>query len=284
MRNMDVHEPPFTYTFLSDEALEIFYGHEAEDDEELYSGETPRSDDCRCSDRRKREARRESNIGLDETLLDTNTDYEAESSAGPIATFKAITVNSLALRTCTSRMSHFGGLFRIKLDFNSDFDCRRFEYRQDIKGTATITPKGALTPLDASECFNIPGSLSPKFKEDGEIIGGTRPTTVPAPGHFCNPVVGGRVERFGYRSAPAVLRTGTCPVFSILEDRYLSSQRHGCKYRAKDTYGLSVDTIVLSGATLSLRIVWRGKVIDTDRSDKVIRTLHWGVKGSTVIP
>lgn len=223
--------------------------------------------------------------GLDElecSILSDEDNYFA-STPDPVVLFKAITVRRLGLRHCSPTRSHFGGRFRIDLRLNPDLNCRRFEYRQDIRGIATLQLPGSTTTLDASRCFNIPGGLQTTLREDGEVVGGTRPLTPPAAGHACNLISSGSIERYGYRTAPPVKRSGTCPGFSFLEDRYLPTQRGVCRYRANDTYGLSIDRTLLHRATIRLRIVWRGRVIDTRRSGRTIRTLHWGVRGNAVV-
>jgi hypothetical protein len=209
-------------------------------------------------------------------------------SLAPILEFRAVTVTPLGLRAAGAGFN-MGGSFRVIIRFNPALNCRSFEYRQFIRGTATLqrgtfatgSPPSLATwsptapACDASRCFEIPGGLPTTLREDGQIIGGTRATGSPPAGQCCQSLTGGRIERFGYRSSPPVHRTG-------LEDRYLPSQATGCEYRARDTYGLS-GTSRPTGLRIRLRIVWQGRVIDTSRGNRIIATRHWGVRGDDII-
>ncbi len=182
--------------------------------------------------------------------------------------FRAITIVPAGLRGDGAGF-FAGGQFVVRAAFDAD-DCARYEYRQDIKGTASVhqgvlgaagpaglggwVPTGV--PRDAGPDFTVPGGLTSAFKEDGEVRGG-------------------RVERFGHRRNAAVLRTG-------LEDRYLSAQRDGCQYRLRDTWGLR-GTARPAGLRITIDIIYRGRIIDTADGNRVIRTLHWGVHIDDII-
>jgi hypothetical protein len=191
------------------------------------------------------------------------------STTDPILEFRAITVTPVNLRAFGAGFM-MGGSFKIKLKFHPDVDCRRYEYRQRIKGTATVQQgsfSGTARTLatwsstgpvkNVASAFQIPGGLPVAFAEDGQ----TTST--------------GAVNRFGHRSSPAVQQTG-------LEDRYLPRQSDGCEYRAQDTYGLRGTTRPL-GLRIRLNIIWQGRVIDTRSGNRVIRTLHWGAKRDDII-
>ena len=78
--------------------------------------------------------------------------------------------------------------------------------------------------------------------------------------------VGGVTHRYGRRMAAAVIQQG-------LEDRYLPNQATGCRYRARDTYGLRGATQQV-GLRIRLDVTWQGRVIDTRAGNRVLRTLH----------
>lgn len=185
----------------------------------------------------------------------------------PVVEFRAVTVTPIALRAFGAGWM-MGGSFRVIARFNHPSGCGRFEYRQRIKGTATVqqgrftgTPSlatwVATGPVaNAASSFEIPGGLPTAFAEDGQIVGGV-------------------VHRFGHRSAPAHVATG-------IEDRYLPTQATGCEYKAQDTYGLRGSTRP-TGLRIKLDILWQGRIIDTSRANTVIRTLHWGAKKDDII-
>lgn len=217
----------------------------------------------------------------DDAWFDQEADYAIK--ADPVVKFLAISVQPLGLRICDARTSHFGGLFRVDLRLDPALDCSRYEYRQDIRGRASVQLAGSSSRLDMRNCFEVPGGLSPALlTEDGQILNPAPIRPVP-PGHACPPLAGSIVERFGYRSSPPVVRAMGCPIFASLEDRYLPTQATGCRYVARDTYGVSIDRARLRGATLRLRLIWRGRVIDRLRGDRTIRTLHWGVRGRAIV-
>lgn len=191
----------------------------------------------------------------------------AGTEADPVVEFRAVTVTPIALRAFGSGWM-MGGSFRVIARFNHPSGCGRLEYRQRIKGTATVQ-RGRFTgaaslatwvathPVEsAASFFEIPGGLPRDFVEDGQIVAGV-------------------VHRFGHRSAPAHIGTG-------IEDRYLPSQASGCEYRAQDTYGLRGNSR-LTGLRIKLDIIWQGRIIDTSRGGAVIRTLHWGAKKDDII-
>ena len=161
-----------------------------------------------------------------------------------------------------------GGQFIVRARFDPG-DCARYEYRQHIRGTAFLlpgifggTPPSRANwiptgiPRDASSDFEIPGGLATTFKEDGQRRGG-------------------RTERFGHRSGSQVLRQG-------LEDRYLPNRADGCEYKARDTWGIR-GTARPRGLRIQIDILYRGRIIDTAESNRVVRTLHWGVKIDDII-
>jgi hypothetical protein len=191
------------------------------------------------------------------------------ATTDPILEFRAITVTPINLRAFGAGFM-MGGSFKIRLKFHPDVDCRRYEYRQRIKGTATLQQgsfSGTVRTLatwsstgsvkNVASAFQIPGGLPTTFAEDAQITST------------------GAVNRFGHRSSSAVHQTG-------LEDRYLPRQSDGCEYRAQDTYGLRGTTRPL-GLRIRLNIIWQGRVIDTRSGNRVIRTLHWGAKRDDII-
>ncbi len=185
----------------------------------------------------------------------------------PVVEFRAVTVTPIALRGFGAGWM-MGGSFRVHARFNPTVNCRPLEYRQLIKGTATVqqgrftgAPSLATwvatgTVINAASSFQIPGGLPTAFAEDGQVVGGV-------------------THRFGHRSAPAHISTG-------LEDRYLPAQATGCEYRAQDTYGLRGATRPV-GLRIKLNITWQGRIIDTSRANRLVRTLHWGVNKDDII-
>jgi hypothetical protein len=183
-----------------------------------------------------------------------------------ILSFHATTITPAALRALGSGFKA-GGQFIVRISFDP-IDAVRYEYRQYIKGTAGVTagrfngtPSLANwvatgTRRDASNSFAMPGGLKTSYREDAEKAGGV-------------------VQRFGYRSSPAVLRTG-------LEDQYLPTQTGGAEYRLRDTWGLAGDSRPV-GLRVEVDIVYKGVVIDTFDSDKVVLQRQWGVHIDDII-
>jgi hypothetical protein len=187
----------------------------------------------------------------------------------PIQRFEIIAGTPLALRASGSGWM-MRGSFRVHILLRPQADCRRYEYRQYIRGTATVQrgtfPSGlppsptnwqATGPLeDVASTFEIPGGLPRQFREDGQRVGG-------------------RVLHFGYRTSPAVVAEGT-------EDRYLPRQDTGCEYRGMDTFGLSATTRVV-GLRIRLSLAWQGRIIDTRERNRVIGQETWHIDGDDII-
>ncbi len=185
----------------------------------------------------------------------------------PVVEFRAITVTPIDLRAFGPGWM-MGGSFRVRARFNPTVDCRRYEYRQFIKGTATVQQGRSTGPpafatwvaagpvINAAGSFQIPGGLPTSFAEDGQMVGGV-------------------IHRFGHRSAPPHVSIG-------LEDRYLPTQAAGCEYRAQDTYGLRGATRP-SGLRIKLDITWQGRIIDTAGGNRILRTLHWRARKDDII-
>ncbi|MFK7821329.1 MAG: hypothetical protein AB8G99_21620 [Planctomycetaceae bacterium] len=194
----------------------------------------------------------------------------------PITSFRATTMLPFALRNLTGGGWSAKKSFRVVVEFARGIDASRYEYRQYIKGTATIqrgsyrgaTPRSgnwtASGPvMNSGNAFSVPGGLTPNFKEDGQVIGG-------------------RTERYGYRSNRPTMVSPTTP-----EDRYLPAQANGRTYRATDFVGLTFVPPFresLSGLRVRQNIIFQGRVIDTARSNRTIKTLHWSVRGDVIIP
>ena len=187
----------------------------------------------------------------------------------PVEQFRMIPGTPLGLRASGSGWVVRGN-FRIHIVFNPKAGCSRYEYRQYIRGTATIQqgtfpsgvepsmttwqPTGQL--IDVASTFLIPGGLPSQFREDGQTVAG-------------------RVLHFGYRSSPPVVAEGT-------EDRYLPAQATGWEYRGTDTYGLSGTSRVI-GLRIRLSLVWQGRIIDTRAHNRVIKQDTWHVNGDNII-
>jgi hypothetical protein len=181
--------------------------------------------------------------------------------------FRAITVTPAALRGDGAGFMA-GGQFIVRAKFDPG-DCARYEYRQYIKGTASTTQgtfggatpsrtswRATAAPHNAGPDFQVPGGLTTTYKEDGQVIGS-------------------RTERFGHRNHSQVLRTG-------IEDRYLPNRADGCEYKARDTWGLR-GTARPRGLRVKIDIIYRGRIIDTEDSNRVVRSLHWGVHIDDII-
>jgi hypothetical protein len=191
----------------------------------------------------------------------------------PVIEFRHHTVTPTGLRASGpgNLGFFFGGRFRVRLRLNPNADCRRFEYRQFIRGTCTArrgtfaaglprvlanwSPSGPES--DRSSVFQVPGGLSAtQLREDGQVVGGV-------------------TRRIGHRGAAQTLQEG-------LEDRYLPTRATGCDFHAVDTYGLR-DNIRIIGTRLRLHLVFEGRVIDTSDHNRIIQRIHWSVRGDDII-
>ncbi len=200
-------------------------------------------------------------------ILPSGVSTPPGTTINPIIEFRAITVTPIGLRGIGAGFM-MGGRFKVRVRFNPSVNCVQFEYRQFIKGTATVQQgafvgspsianwhaNGALH--NAANDFQIPGGLQPHFSEDGQITGGT-------------------TNQFGYRTATAVNSPD-------IEDRYIPVQATGCEYRLTDTYGLRGNSQP-KGLRIRMSIMWQGRVIDTSRSNRIVDTRHWRVDKDEII-
>jgi hypothetical protein len=145
-----------------------------------------------------------------------------------------------------------GSDFNAPFDMNAEFTagsgsgctCAPGEYRQEIKGTFTLNGSVVTFPL----CSN---TLHPTtYQEDCDDRSGT-------------------TLRYGYRSI--VFQTS----------KFEPNQATGCRFRGKDAPG---GQGLPSGTTLALDLGFRGKLVDTGRSNAVLATAEWTVRGSDTIP
>lgn len=193
---------------------------------------------------------------------------EFKKTMDPVILFRAVTVDPIALRGFGKGFM-LGGQFKIELKFNPSIDCSRYEYRQFIKGSCTLTKGtfGTSTPsratwkstsaaYDAKKDFPISGGLQTYFTED------------------CGPTSLG-TRTFGYRSSSPLKETGCV-------DRYLPKQSSGHEYEALDTFGIRGDK-KLQGLHIELHLHYMGQVVDTKNKDRIIRTLHWRFDGDDFI-
>jgi hypothetical protein len=183
-----------------------------------------------------------------------------------VVAFRAVTLVPIGFRALGAGFK-MGGRFKVEMRLDPA-DAARYEYRQYIKGTATVqqgTFTGAHTlanwratgPLhNAQNDFAIPGGLQTSFTEDGQV----------ASGH---------VHRFGHRSASAVNGAD-------LTDRYRPSQASGHEYLAIDTYGLAGNSRPV-GLRVHVKLMWQGRIIDTRAGNRTVRTLHWKVEKDDII-
>ncbi len=184
-----------------------------------------------------------------------------------IQEFRAVTITPPGLRGLGAGF-RAGGQFIVRARFDEE-DAFRYEYRQYIQGTASVT-MGAFAPgapsratwtatnppHNAANDFAIPGGLRPTFTEDGQQRHG-------------------RIERFGYRNAMPVVRFG-------LEDRYLPDQKMGNEYRLRDTWGLEGATRP-RGLRVQIDITYKGVIIDIRDGNREVRRLTWRVRIDDII-
>ena len=160
-----------------------------------------------------------------------------------------------------------GGQFTVRIRFD-ERDCEHLEYRQYIRGTATLQHgmfigarlpgnwRATGQPVSQAHNFAVPGGLRSNYREDGE----TR--------H-------GRVYRFGYRRGDGVQEEG-------LEDRYLPHP-DGPEYRLRDTWGLR-GTSRPRATRIQIWVQYKGTVIDTRRPDRPIETREWSYRIDDLFP
>lgn len=181
--------------------------------------------------------------------------------------FRAVTIQPAGLRGLGAGFKA-GGEFIVRARFDQE-DASRYEYRQYIKGTATLTmgqfgagaPSRAnwhatQPPHNAANDFQIPGGLRPTFTEDGQTANG-------------------RTERYGYRNAMPVMKGG-------LEDRYMPDQKMGHEYRLRDKWGLSGRSRP-RGLHVQLDITYKGVIIDNRDGNREVRQLTWRVQVDDII-
>lgn len=157
----------------------------------------------------------------------------------------------------------FRGRFRVNIRLNDNLsNPNRYQYRQYIRGVAVIQ-YGSFTGNppsvgnwrasgrfeDAGKDFKIPGGLKQHaWTEDGLVTGAT-------------------TRKYGYRSANAFIAVGE-------EDRYQPDQKNGKEYICVDTYGL-MGTSRVSGSWIRISLHYKGVVIDTLTSNRVIKEKTW---------
>ncbi|MEZ5391302.1 MAG: hypothetical protein R2724_00160 [Bryobacterales bacterium] len=184
-----------------------------------------------------------------------------------VQSFDHHTVRSASLRSDGDGF-FAGGQFTIAIRFD-ERDCRHFEYRQKIRGTAYIQPGefiGAMEPGNwvptgeahsVARSFAVPGGLRENFIEDGERRAG-------------------QVFHYGYRNNDPVQEEG-------LEDRYVPHP-NGPVYRLRDTFGLRGDTRP-QGARITIRLWYKGLVIDNRRTDdRPVLEQNWSYFIDTLFP
>jgi peptidoglycan hydrolase-like protein with peptidoglycan-binding domain len=154
------------------------------------------------------------------------------------------------------------GRHRIKARFHRRCDCSRFQYRQFIAGSATVTRGGAVRNL-ASLFTRIPGGLPVVMTEDA-MIGCAGPN-------------------YGHREQPPTsATTATCP-----ENHYVTGgsgrddQADGCIYRGEDVPKLTVNG-TQTGDIVDVLIQYRAEI---QRDGAAVATRDFdGVNVTVVTP
>ncbi|MEZ6132279.1 MAG: hypothetical protein R3C59_26760 [Planctomycetaceae bacterium] len=198
--------------------------------------------------------------------------------------FRATTIRRMAIRPLGGSPGwlEVKKSFRVVINFAPGIDFHRYQYRQFIKGSASIEEgsytgaasvanwrSAGRTPISVNSVFGVPPTgLTPSFREDGAMEGG-------------------RVVHYG-RQIPGTRQHGNVP-----EDRYFMDGGLGC-YRATDNVGLEVPpgrtfvvagrNVVRSGLRIRMNILFQGCIVDTTRSDHKLQTLHWSVRSDLVLP
>ncbi len=161
-----------------------------------------------------------------------------------------------------------GGQFRVRIQLSSERDCEHYQYRQYIRGTATLQQgefvgesrlenwRATGEPESVARLFAVPGGLRTSYTEDGERRNG-------------------QVHRFGYRRGRGVQEEG-------LEDRYLPHP-NGAEYRLLDTWGLRGRERPVA-TRIRIRVHYKGKVIDTRRPTEALETQEWSYHLDNLFP
>ena len=161
-----------------------------------------------------------------------------------------------------------GGQFTVRIRLSSDNGAEHYQYRQYIRGTATIQQgefvgerrlenwREVREPEPVGRLWAVPGGLQPNYREDGERRNG-------------------RVYRFGYRTGQGVQEEG-------LEDRYIPHP-NGREYRLRDTWGLRGRERPVA-TRIVLRVHYKGEVIDTRRPDDPLETREWSYRLDELFP
>lgn len=201
-------------------------------------------------------------------VLPAGVEPPAGADENPVLQFRAVTIKPMALRGFGSGWK-MSAEFVVRLFLNPSLDCRRYQYRQFIRGTCTLQPgrfTGATVSRgtwvhtaparDVAGEFEQPGGLPTRLSEDAQRVHG-------------------HTFRYGHRDADPVLETG-------LEDRYLPDQAGGPEYRARDIPGIS-GTTRPRGLRIRIDLHFRGRVIDVEDGGRAIRTLAWRYQGDDII-
>ena len=183
-----------------------------------------------------------------------------------VETFDHRTVREPALRGDGAGF-FAGGQFTIRIRFTAS-DCLNFQYRQYIRGTATLQQgrfEGerlpgnwvpTAEPESVGRLFAVPGGLQPNLTEDGER----------RLGHDYH---------FGYRTGDGVEEEG-------LEDRYIPHP-NGPEYRLRDTFGLRGDSRPVA-TRIRINLFFKGEVIDDRRPERPVLTREWSYRLDDLFP
>ncbi len=126
-------------------------------------------------------------------------------------------------------------------------NCHCGEYRQYIRGTVGVNDVAKNVPIGGNRVLDPTA-----FQEDGELVRGTT--------HLA----------YGHRAWP-----GT-------DNSYKPDQEGGCRFQGKDMPHFAV-LVRRSGTKLAMDLDFRGDLIDTCRSDKVLAASSWKVVGSGTV-
>lgn len=198
-------------------------------------------------------------------------------------TFRATTINQFGVRPMRRRTGwlEVKKSFRVRVAFAQGIDCRRYQYRQFIKGSASVQ-QGTYAGFAVLSAWRSTGpviavshkiglGINSRFQEDGQMVRG-------------------RIIRYGH-NIPGTRASATTP-----EDRYFVDNGMSF-YRATDNVGLEFPrlpqvslwrggpSVVRSGLRIRLNIMFQGRIVDTSRStEPILDTQHWRVRGDLILP
>jgi len=159
-----------------------------------------------------------------------------------LTSFRVIGPDSAQFDRVSPTECRVRGNFRTESQFSPRCDCSQFQYRQFIRGHLRRTRGGVVADLANRFDTQPGGALPANFTEDGDTSG------VPV--------------NYGHRDQPA----GTA-----IEDRYITDQANGCRYRSADgPGGIIVDC--QPGDSYDINVNFRG---DIERNGTRVQSKFW---------